>query len=273
MAKKELFRIIIDGKDNGFNNMAKDEALLRSYQDFRIPTLRLYFWEKPCITLGVKQRSLDVINVNECKKEKISFVKRVTGGAALFHDNELTYSLVTSLDNLHLCGSVKESYAKLNQFILKFYSSFGLNAYFAKDASKYVYKPYGNYCFSSKEEYDIMIKGKKIGGNAQRRAKDVIFQHGVIPVSLNYELIKKLIKGVDDDIEEKTTCLQVLLGKKLDINDIVNNFIDSFTESFDVRIYFSKFNLHEKRIFEDLKEKYISKSWSHKYSNGKGIVA
>ena len=180
---------MVEPEGEGFYNMAADQALFLNYSKTHIPILRIYSWKKPFITLGINQDPVRVLTANNY----LDFTHRITGGAAILHDQELTYSLVCSPQDLNLPSKVKESYKIICRFLIDFYSQLGLPADFAQNifAGKKL-GDYGNFCFSSFEDYDLVIKGKKIGGNAQRRARAVIFQHGSIPISLGSSNNRKL---------------------------------------------------------------------------------
>ena len=112
------WRLILDDKCDGYYNMAADEAILLHYPSKKIPTLRVYGWKFPFISLGYNQKVADVLT----SLETIPFVRRITGGASILHDKELTYSITCSLTDLDLPRDVKESYKTLCSFIIGFYS-------------------------------------------------------------------------------------------------------------------------------------------------------
>ncbi|MFO8053318.1 MAG: lipoate--protein ligase family protein [Candidatus Omnitrophota bacterium] len=180
----QKWRFLDSGYGDPHWNMAFDKSLLESYLSAESkPVFRVYQWDKPAISLGRFQDAEKVLNLKNCRKDNISIVKRITGGGAIYHScNELTYSLVCAA-NFFRAGSVKDSYQKITDFILKAYRSLGFFAQYAKDYQKDK-KELGavsDFCFSGWQDYDILIEGKKIGGNAQKRKRAVIFQHGSIP--------------------------------------------------------------------------------------------
>ena len=165
--------------------MAIDEALLNSFNpETSTPVLRLYGWNPPAFSLGRFQDAATVLCLDRCREMQIPVVRRVTGGGAIYHAEELTYSIVCSPHHLPPVATIKESFRVLTGFLLAFYRSLGISACYAADSA-----PAGvilgmrtPFCFAGRESYDIVIDGKKIGGNAQRRLKSVIFQHGSIPM-------------------------------------------------------------------------------------------
>ena len=165
--------------------MAVDEALLCSFDpSFSLPVLRLYGWNPPALSLGRFQKAAEVLDLARCRADGVAVVRRMTGGGVIYHADELTYSLVCAPGQIPPASSIKDSFRVLTGFLLAFYRALGLDAAYAVDVA-----PEGtrlgertDFCFAGKESFDILANGRKIGGNAQRRLKDVIFQHGSIPL-------------------------------------------------------------------------------------------
>lgn len=227
MAKK--WRLILDDNHDGFYNMALDEALLLNYPRYKIPTLRIYGWSAPFITLGYNQNAGKVLNFGE----NVLFTRRITAGAAILHNKELTYSIVCALKDLNLPRGIKDSYRVLCSFLIEFYSRLCLEAKFAGDIPFLSFGRYGNFCFSSWEKFDLVINGKKIGGNAQRRKQNLIFQQGSIPQKIDFELIQKTIKNAGN-LESKTTFLDRILSKNTDFRYLSGILAGSFKAIFDI---------------------------------------
>ena len=260
----KTWRLILDQKCDGYYNMAVDEAILLHYDSFRIPTLRVYGWDKPFVSLGYNQNFREVLN----SKREIPFVRRITGGSAILHHKELTYSLVCSLEDLNLPKGVKESYKTICSFLKHFYSRLGLKASFAKDLTFKNQKTakdlgkYKNFCFSNWQHFDLLIEGRKIGGNAQRRRKNIIFQHGSIPQEIDFSYIRRAIKD-SGNLRERTTSLREVLGKALSFNSLRSLLATSFKSTF--RVEFSQGGLlppERKRVVSLLKGKYETEEWN-----------
>jgi lipoate-protein ligase A len=179
------WRLIDTGSLDGATNMAVDEALLVSFDPARDrPVLRLYGWNPPALSLGRFQQADAVLDLERCSARSVPVVRRITGGGVIYHAAELTYSVVCAPRHLPARVSVKESFRVLTSFLLRFYRELGLSAAYAVD-----HYPAGTrlgdrtpFCYAGRESYDILADGRKIGGNAQRRQRDVIFQHGSIPL-------------------------------------------------------------------------------------------
>ena len=180
------WRLIDTGPLRGPENMAIDEALLNSFnKNSSNPILRIYGWNPPSLSLGRFQKAADVLDLERCGTDLLPIIRRISGGGVIYHADELTYSIVCSPEHVSSVSSVKESFRILTGFLIDFYHSLGLTASYALDSVSCV-EPLGirtAFCFAGKESFDIVIDGKKIGGNAQRRSKNVIFQHGSVPIA------------------------------------------------------------------------------------------
>ncbi len=151
--------------------MDLDKSLLDNFDG--IPIFRLYSWEENSFTIGRFQKS------DGLERFGTNHAIRMTGGGLLLHGCDISYSIVIPTKLLGK-KSVKESYEYLCSFLLHFYKNLGLHVEYAKDIKKELSKSF--FCQEGFEAYDMIVDGKKIGGNAQKRTKDLIFQHGSIPL-------------------------------------------------------------------------------------------
>ncbi len=258
MAVQKNWRLILDKKNDGYLNMAIDEALLYSYLATKLPTLRIYGWNRPFISIGYNQDARKILK----PESKIPFVRRFTGGAAILHDKEVTYSITCSLEDLDLPREVKKSYEKICSFIKEFYKHLGLEAEFAKYLFSENIGRYENFCFSSYEHFDFVINGKKIGGNAQRRKHNVIFQHGSIPQEINFNMVYKTINN-SIGAAAKTSSLNDLLSHKTDFDKLLSLLSSSFESCFNIKLFQSNLSREEEassRMF--LEKKYRQTHWN-----------
>lgn len=207
------FRLIRSGPAAAIDNMALDELIFNRYMADGIPVFRIYAWSSPSFTYGVSQRCEDEINIKRCASDGIQIAKRMTGGGILFHNDEITYSIACSKEDIGEPAGVFVSYKKLCSFLISFYRSLGLNASFALESTGFekMSSPH-ELCSASHEKYDIVINGKKIGGNAQKRKKKAVFQHGSIPLNIDWALVRRYAKSLPEDISSGATTLAGELG-------------------------------------------------------------
>ena len=179
------WRLIDTGALDGPRNMALDEALLDCFRkDPTRPVLRLYGWSPAALSVGRYQDAAAALRLELCEEEGVPVVRRMTGGGIIYHAAEVTYCIVCAPEHLGDRTGVKDGFRTLCGFLLGTYRRLGLDARFAVDLN-----PSGerlgertSFCFAGKEEFDVVVDGHKIGGNAQRRLSGAILQHGSIPL-------------------------------------------------------------------------------------------
>jgi len=165
-------------------NTQKDLELIDEFRSAlpKKALCRIYEWESNSCSIGISQDLLSIKSKYPHIKEQ-NFTKRITGGGILFHGHDISYSLVLPIDKFKN-KSVKASYEHICSFLFAFYKKLGLEVDFAYK-NKAINLSQSNFCQMGFEPYDILIEGKKIGGNAQKRTKDYIFMQGSIPLVSN----------------------------------------------------------------------------------------
>lgn len=250
--------------------MAIDEALLRSFDpESSIPVLRLYSWNPPALSLGRFQKADDVLDLDRCAADAVAVVRRVTGGGVIYHTEELTYSLVCSPSHIPAAASVKESFRVLTGFLMKFYAGLGLEAVYAVDAPQSGVRlgERTPFCFAGRESFDILINGRKIGGNAQRRTRGKIFQHGSIPLHNCSETgLRYMLDRSPEQIEGVGSLFEC--GVHDASHSLVNLLKQAFSDYLAVRLEESTLSSVEEADVERLlAEKYIHDTWNLKGSD------
>lgn len=189
-----MINFIPYSKYDGFKNMSMDEELLNDSIDNKLePSLRLYGWSKPTITLGRNQSECG-INQDFCAKNGIDIVRRVTGGRAVLHDKELTYCFIVPVSYLKNGNSVIESYKQISQALINAFQDLGIELSYPEYKKVSVKN---EYCMAISTVADLCYKGKKLIGSAQFRKHDYILQHGSILLDVN----KSILEGIFDTAE------------------------------------------------------------------------
>lgn len=260
------WRLIRSGPADPFTNMALDEALLLEYPAHsRIPTLRIYGWEPAALSLGFSQDAREELDIGYCRRTGLNFVRRLTGGGIIAHGNELTYSLVCSREDLGITPHIASSYKKTCSFLIEFYRRLGLDAKFACDVilpDEKLGEP-SPLCYAAKEKYDIVAGDaapRKIGGNAQKRTREVIFQHGSIPIT-------GVLPGNRFLRERRTVAvaatLAELVGPGVGSADLAGTLVDSFEAAFGVTAEEGRLSPAEEALAANLRDKkYMSEEWN-----------
>lgn len=176
------WRLLITPPADGATNMAIDEAILYALADgMGRPTLRFFEWDPPCLSLGYNQRWAEV-DESACARLGYTWVRRPTGGRAILHTDELTYSVVVPADEARVAGGVVDAYRRLSAGLLSGLHTLGVDAYQA-DAELAPDSPQGAVCFDTPSKYEITAGGKKLIGSAQVRRRGMVLQHGTLPLT------------------------------------------------------------------------------------------
>jgi lipoyl(octanoyl) transferase len=178
------------GASTGSINMGIDEALANLCRD-RV-TLRFYAWEAPTLSIGYAQRC-DDIDLTACRTSAVGVVRRPTGGRAVLHQQDLTYSLILPLRLPWTTFSITESYRLINVCLLRGLERLGLKAtiWNGPGQSVGVLSPF---CFPAISQYDVMIGKKKVIGSAQRRFPGALLQQGSILLDFDPSGIRALLR-------------------------------------------------------------------------------
>jgi len=155
------------------------------------PTVRVYTWEPPALSLGYFQ-PLAEVNLAACRVAGVDVVRRPTGGRAILHEQELTYSLVAPESSPSVAGGVLESYARISQALIAGLARLGIDARFAPPAGRLAESPSAA-CFEVPSSYEVLVAGRKLIGSAQRRQPGVVLQHGAIPLQFNPDRLVGLL--------------------------------------------------------------------------------
>ena len=252
----KTWRLIETGIGSADWNMAVDEALLRNFEEDDLPILRLYGWE-PSLSVGRFSNVRKCVDLVKLKKEKLSYVRRMTGGGVLVHGGDLSYALILPRKSLGHKG-VKESYRYLCGFLIRLYEKLGRNALFACDAQMDI--GHSDICLAGNEAYDIVIKGNKMGGNAQRYSRNLLFQHGSIPIHLDETRFEPLFLE-DSGLKHAATLER--LGSPVTYERLSKLLIESFCETFDTNVVVDNLHSSEEQCARELLAgKYSQEEWN-----------
>ncbi|MHC4698688.1 MAG: lipoate--protein ligase family protein [Planctomycetota bacterium] len=180
MIDSPAIRVLNDPPLDGPTNMARDEALLVRVGEFESPpTLRLYQWDPPTISLGYFQPYADYEALPP-PAGRLAVVRRTTGGGAILHDLELTYSLILPTNHVLLSNGANRLYEFAHDAVIAGLDLLGVSATRCgeSDDSSAARGPF--FCFQRRHSYDVLLKHNKIAGSAQRRTREAILQHGSI---------------------------------------------------------------------------------------------
>ncbi|RRS30724.1 MAG: hypothetical protein P794_05995 [Epsilonproteobacteria bacterium (ex Lamellibrachia satsuma)] len=251
------WRFIDSGVGSAQWNMAVDEALLYAFKDDDLPILRLYRWEEPSLSFGRFSHPKEVIDWDRLRSRNIPYVRRITGGGILVHGDDISYTLIVPRSFIQKKG-IKKSYRHLCAFLIHLYQNLGLDANFAHDLQ--VAEAHSALCLAGTEAYDIMIGGRKIGGNAQRHTRYAMLQHGTIPLRIDSGRFNALFLE-DPGISQAAT----LEGLHIDTTEaaLTEEVLKAFYESFGTKALQEPLSDKEQALTQKLfDEKYSREEWN-----------
>jgi lipoate-protein ligase A len=268
------WRLIVTPAGRGAWNMAVDEAILEHVQAgpaAALPTLRLYAWDPACLSLGHAQPYADVNNPG-LKERGWEVVRRATGGRAILHTDELTYSVTGSAGDPVLTGGVLESYNRIAQALLLAVKDLGLPVEMKEHAGDSPTSA-NPVCFEVPSTYEITVNGKKLIGSAQARKKEGVLQHGSLPLSGDLTRICQALVFENETAREnaaqrllgRATTVESALGHTVTWDEAAKAFIHAFESQ--LGLCFERGELSEsesKRAEELLREKYDHPSWTER---------
>jgi lipoate-protein ligase A len=265
------WRILRTPAANGAWNMAVDEAILESVQqDAAMPTLRLYAWQPACLSLGYAQPYRDA-NIEGLAQNGWQIVRRPTGGRAILHTDELTYSVIAPLDEPRVAGGVLESYRRLSQALVAALRRLGLPAQADREyALPQDAQVSGPVCFEVPSNYEITVEGKKLIGSAQARRKEGVLQHGSLPLYGDLTRITRALRFYDETSRQRAAQRLLahaanaeMLGVRLTWEQSAEAFEAAFSETLNLNLLVQPLSPREEQRAQELvDEKYGSQAWT-----------
>lgn len=195
------WRLIRSGYLTASDNMALDEALLESVSaGISEPVLRLYRWSPAAVTIGYAQPLSRAVNLAACRRSGIDVVRRCTGGRAVLHGDEVTYSIIAPERGALFPADILGSYRRIADALLDALDDLGLQATLSAGRERHTASlRYSSACFITPSSYELVYNGCKITGSAQKRNGLAFLQHGSIPVTLDPHLLSCALNPDDCD--------------------------------------------------------------------------
>lgn len=243
MPAPDAWRLLMTPPARGAWNMAVDEAILEHIgRGEARPTLRLYAWEPPCLSLGYAQPFSDA-DLSRLQAHGWDVVRRPTGGRAILHTDELTYSVTAPSDDPRVDGSVLESYNRLAAALLDAVRLLGLPVEI-KEGGEPNHSIPNPVCFEVPSAYEITVNGKKLIGSAQARRREGVLQHGSLPLTGDLRRITEVLVFPDETARDeaaqrllaRATTVESVLGRKINWGTAAEAFIRAFVSSLDLKL-------------------------------------
>ncbi|HVN16811.1 MAG TPA: lipoate--protein ligase family protein [Anaerolineales bacterium] len=273
MSYDPLWRLIRTPAAHGAWNMAVDEAILEHiHRGESRPTLRLYAWQPACLSLGHAQPISDM-DLERLHARGWEVVRRVTGGRAILHTDELTYSVTAPADEPRVAGSVLESYNRLAQALLAAVRELGLPVEMKESALPSAGGNLNPVCFEVPSTYEITVHGKKLIGSAQARKKEGVLQHGSLPLVGDLTRICQALVFTDETARAqaaarllaRATTVESVLGRAVGWETAAQAFVHGFESELNLKFEEGELSTSEATRAEELVHtKYAHPSWTER---------
>jgi len=266
--KMSIWRLLKLETKDAFTNMAIDEAILTARIAGKVPnTLRFYRWKPSAVSIGRFQNPFNEVHVENCRKHGIDIVRRITGGGAVYHDQdgEITYSVVVDGKDLG-CADMDMIYAykAVCGGLIEAVKILGTNAEFNPT--------------DPKQCPNITIKGRKISGSAQSYRRGVLLQHGTFLVDINPEKMFTFLKvpwtktllDVLEISKEKLTSAKQELESQMSMEEAYQALVRGFEKALKMQLVEKELTSYERKLAESLcRNKFSTEDWNFK---GKAVV-
>lgn len=261
--------------------MAVDEAIaVHAGRGEVPPTLRFYQWQPPCVSLGRHQPLADV-DLARCAALGYDVVRRPTGGRAILHTDELTYSVAGPQDNPILAGAVLDSYLRLSQGLLAGLARLGLRATKAPPMPSRNLDA-GPVCFEVPSAYEIIVAApgrdslppQKLIGSAQSRRQGWVLQHGSLPLVGDITRLVEVIAFADEEeraaqrmaLAQRATTVEAALGRVVSFEEAAEALAVGFAEALGIRLAPGDLTPEELATAERLqREVYAAAAWTARF--------
>jgi lipoyl(octanoyl) transferase len=278
MPEKRKWRFIDTGSLSPAMNMAIDEAILTVHSEGKtLPTVRFYTWDPATLSIGYFQKAEKEINFDQVQEYGLGFVRRPTGGRAVLHDKELTYSVIVSENYPEMPSQVTEAYRVISNGLLKGFQNLGFHAEMvslASEEEKAKYASLGSSaCFDSPSWYELVVEGKKVAGSAQTRQKGTILQHGSILLDWDVDMLFNVLNFPSERVKErmkasfldKAVAINLLGERVVTLDEAKKAFFAGFAEGLDIDLVPDELTKEELALANELAAtRYGTDEWNYK---------
>ncbi|MDA8124167.1 MAG: biotin/lipoate A/B protein ligase family protein [Deltaproteobacteria bacterium] len=248
--------------------MAVDEALFReAVRKESPPTLRFYGWQKPTVSLGHFQDARREIDIEACRRFDIDIVRRLTGGKAVLHEQEVTYAVVAADDSPLFPPDILGTYRLISACIAQGLSAIGIAAEMASEGRAKTEGTASAACFAHPSRYELLVAGRKICGSAQRRSPGVFLQHGALLMTFDPRRTSAVLmppfhsQGRREDLQKTVTSVGEH-APSVDEETLCRVLQEGFRQVLGVRFVEGSLTPAEEDLKKELLKKYESDRWN-----------
>jgi len=251
-----------------FENMAIDEAIFQeTINNKKQPTIRFYGSIPAAVSIGYFQDAARELNIEKCRGAGIDIARRITGGRAVFHFHEITYSVAAGEHEKMFPADIAGTYKIISQCVARGLSALGINASLAEDGRARTKEEISPCCFSSPSKNELLVNGRKICGSAQVRRRGGFLQHGLLLMSFNLEetanfLLPERAPERIEKLKGSVTSVNEELDFPVAEREVCSKFKDSFIKELGIDLEEGALTSAEERLKDELMKKYTDVKWN-----------
>jgi lipoyl(octanoyl) transferase len=264
-----VIRLINFQYNSAVENMAIDEAIFQETVRYKkSPTLRFYGWQPAAVSIGYFQDLDTEVNAARCRDAGVDIVRRITGGKAVFHGDDLTYSVMSCDQGKIFPADILGTYRIISECIALGLSYLGIQTTLEETGRSVKNADFKSCCFSYPSRNELLIAGrKKICGSAQMRSQGGFLQHGSLPISFDHLLTASFLlpSRTEKQLEllrDSVAAINDEAGFAIDLGVICTNLVKGFSSVLGLEIEEGGLTPAEENIKRELMNKYKNLCWN-----------
>jgi lipoate-protein ligase A len=267
------WRFLNYNRYNAFENMAIDEAIFReTIKDKKKPTIRFYGWHPAAVSIGYFQDPQSELNIEQCSNMGVDIVRRLTGGKAVFHNDEITYSVVADAQEKSFPANIFGTYKVISDCLVQGLAYLGIKANRASACRAKKDMDLKSCCFSVPSRNEILVGGRKICGSAQKRTGGGFLQHGSLLLTFNPVKALSVILPFSTSehlakLSKTVAAINEVIANPLETKEICKALKKGFADVLGVEIVEEPLTSGEIMLKNDLIKKYEDLRWNMKRKN------
>lgn len=261
------WRLVSTAEHEGATNMAIDEAILNAVSEGRSrPTIRFYGWRPPCVSIGYAQPMRGSIDLEACAERGYEWVRRPTGGRAVLHIDELTYSVTAPRDEPRVYGDIITSYRRLSRGLVAGVRYLGAQVDLAEGED--LVGAGSAACFDVPSHYEVTALGRKLVGSAQARRQGVVLQHGALPLRGDVGRLAEVLalsteerEALREKLRRRAVALDQVVGRLVSWQEAMEALAVGFEQALKLTLVREDLSRHELAAATRLQMRYSSDEW------------
>jgi lipoyl(octanoyl) transferase len=262
------WRVLDFQQYNAFENMAIDEAIFReTIKNKKPPTIRFYGWQPAAVSIGYFQDIKKEVNVEKCCAAGVDIVRRISGGRAVFHCEEVTYSVISCNTEESFPPDILGTYKIISNCIARGLTYLGIEAVLAETGRTLHDADFRACCFSIPARNELLVSGRKICGSAQMRSSGGFLQHGSILIGFDPVKTASFLLPMRTDLQlqklkDSVAAINEEIDRPVSEQEICASLKKGFTAVLGREITEETLTSEEEELVNKLKQKYADLRWN-----------